>query len=73
MGALRQDLADGKGAPRPHRQSLMVPRYDIVPTRRICAPIWRRTRSIRFDENAQSMFDFRADDVVGKIARGRCC
>jgi pimeloyl-ACP methyl ester carboxylesterase len=58
---------------REHRartgQSLMVPRYDIVPI-----PPHLRTNLAANSihafpaETAQSMFDFRADDVVGKIA-----
>ena len=50
-------------------QSLMVPRYDIVPI-----PEHLRThvvaRSIEMfpAETAQSMYDFRAEDVVGNIA-----
>ncbi len=58
---------------RAHRartgKSLMVPRYDIVPI----PPHLRNNlakNSIEMfpAETAQSMFDFRADDVVGKIA-----
>ena len=58
---------------REHRaktgKSLMVPRYDIVPI----PPHLRNnlaSNSIQSfpAETAQSMFDFRADDVVGKIA-----
>ena len=58
---------------REHRaktgKSLMVPRYDIVPI----PPHLRNNlaaNSIQSfpAETAQSMFDFRADDVVGKIA-----
>jgi hypothetical protein len=50
-------------------QSLMVPRYDIVPV-----PEHLRThvvaRSIQMfpAETAQSMYDFRAEDVIGDIA-----
>jgi pimeloyl-ACP methyl ester carboxylesterase len=50
-------------------KSLMVPRYDIVPI-----PPHLRTNLAKNSvemfpaETAQSMFDFRADDVVGKIA-----
>jgi pimeloyl-ACP methyl ester carboxylesterase len=50
-------------------QSLMVPRYDIVPI-----PPEMRTHVVPGSiqmfpaETAQSMFDFRAEDVVGKIA-----
>jgi len=58
---------------RAHRartgQSLMVPRYEIVPI----PPHLRNNlakNSIEMfpAETAQSMFDFRADDVVGKVA-----
>jgi pimeloyl-ACP methyl ester carboxylesterase len=58
---------------REHRartgKSLMVPRYDIVPI----PPHLRgnlASNSIQSfpAETAQSMFDFRADDVVGRIA-----
>src|SRR4030095_2504352 len=50
-------------------RSLMVPRYDIVPI----PPHLRNNlaaNSIQSfpAETAQSMFDFRADDVVGRIA-----
>jgi pimeloyl-ACP methyl ester carboxylesterase len=58
---------------RRHRErtgkSLMVPRYDIVPI-----PPEMRTHVVPGSiqmfpaETAQSMFDFRAEDVVGKIA-----
>jgi pimeloyl-ACP methyl ester carboxylesterase len=60
-------------AGREHRartgKSLMVPRYEIVPI----PPHLRNNlakNSIEMfpAETAQSMFDFRADDVVGKIA-----
>ena len=58
---------------REHRaksgKSLMVPRYDIVP---IPAHLRNNLASNSIQsfpaETAQSMFDFRADDVVGKIA-----
>jgi dipeptidyl aminopeptidase/acylaminoacyl peptidase len=61
------------GEGRAHRaktgKSLMVPRYDIVPI----PPHLRNNlakNSIEMfpAETAQSMYDFRADDVVGKIA-----
>ena len=62
-------LAEGKRHREKTGESLMVPRYDIVPIpeklRNNLAP-----NSIQMfpAETAQSMFDFRADDVVGKIA-----
>ena len=59
---------------RDHRakfgKPLMVPRYDIVPI----PPHLRTNLAQELDprsspaETAQSMYDFRADDVVGKIA-----
>src|SRR5438105_15059334 len=58
---------------REHRaktgKSLMVPRYEIVP---IPAHLRHNLASNSIEmfpaETAQSMFDFRADDVVGRIA-----
>jgi len=62
-------LAEGRRVRAETGKSLMVPRYDIVPI-----PPHLRThlaqRSVQMfpAETAQSMFDFRADDVVGAIA-----
>ena len=62
-------LEEGKRHRARAGQSLMVPRYDIVPI-----PEHLRTHVVPGSiqmfpaETAQSMFDFRADDVVGKIA-----
>jgi pimeloyl-ACP methyl ester carboxylesterase len=66
---------------RAHRartgQSLMVPRYDIVPIPDHVRQSLERQRvgmlapnSVEMfpAETAQSMFDFRAEDVVGQIA-----
>jgi uncharacterized protein len=58
---------------REHRartgRSLMVPRYDIVPiTPHLRANLSKNSIEMFPVETAQSMFDFRADDVVGKIA-----
>ena len=59
---------------RAHRartgQPLMVPRYEIVPIPTAsCATICASNSIESFPaETAQSMYDFRADDVVGKIA-----
>ena len=60
-------------AGREHRartgKSLMVPRYDIVPIPpHLRANLARDSIEMFPAETAQSMFDFRADDVVGKIA-----
>ena len=62
---------------RAHRartgQSLMVPRYEIVPI-----PAHLRERLVPGSlqmftaETAQSMFDFRAEEVIGKIAPRPC-
>ena len=58
-------------------QSLMVPRYDIVPIpnhvkenldRQNVAMLAPNSVEMFPAETAQSMFDFRADDVVGRIA-----
>jgi uncharacterized protein len=70
-------LAEGRAHRERTGRSLMVPRYDIVPI-----PARLRDdlagRSVQMfpagtiqmfpAETAQSMFDFRADDVVGRIA-----
>jgi uncharacterized protein len=62
-------LAEGKRHRERTGQSLMVPRYDIVP---IPEHLRRHlsTNSIEMfpAETAQSMFDFRADDVIGRTA-----
>jgi pimeloyl-ACP methyl ester carboxylesterase len=58
-------------------QSLMVPRYDIVPIPGAVRADLEKQGKTMFPpgtitefpaETAQSMFDFRADDVVGRIA-----
>lgn len=62
-------LAEGKRHRERTGQSLMVPRYDIVPI-----PPEMRTHVVEGSiqmfpaETAQSMFDFRAEDVVAQIA-----
>jgi uncharacterized protein len=62
-------LEEGKRHRARTGQSLMVPRYDIVPI-----PEHMRTHLVSGSiqmfpaETAQSMYDFRADDVVAKIA-----
>lgn len=62
-------LALGRGYRAKNGKPLMVPRYDIVPI-----PPHLRTNLAKdsihefTSETAQSMYDFRADDVVGKIA-----
>jgi pimeloyl-ACP methyl ester carboxylesterase len=62
-------LEEGRAHRAKTGKSLMVPRYEIVPI----PPHLRNNlakNSIEMfpAETAQSMFDFRADDVVGKIA-----
>lgn len=50
-------------------QSLMVPRFDIVPIPEHLRHNMSAGGVMEFPaETAQSMFDFRADDVVGRIA-----
>jgi dipeptidyl aminopeptidase/acylaminoacyl peptidase len=62
-------LADGKAHREKHGTSLMVDRYDIVPIPpRLRANLAKNSIEKFPAETAQSMFDFRADDVVGKIA-----
>jgi uncharacterized protein len=58
---------------RAHRErtgkSLMVPRYDIVPIPpHLRGNLAKNSVEMFPAETAQSMFDFRADDVVGRIA-----
>jgi hypothetical protein len=63
-------LEEGKRHRARTGKSLMVPRYDIVPI-----PQHMRTHVVAGSiqmfpaETAQSMYDFRAEEVVGKIAR----
>jgi dipeptidyl aminopeptidase/acylaminoacyl peptidase len=62
-------LAQGKEHRARTGQSLMVPRYDIVPIPpHLRANLAKGSHQMFPAETAQSMFDFRADDVVGKIA-----
>src|SRR5919201_5289257 len=70
-------LEEGKRHRARTGQSLMVPRYDIVPIPQHVQDNLAQQNVQMFPagsiemfpaETAQSMFDFRADDVVGKIA-----
>jgi dipeptidyl aminopeptidase/acylaminoacyl peptidase len=62
-------LADGREHRKRTGKSLMVPRYDIVPIPPHLRGNLAKGSLQEFPaETAQSMFDFRADDVVGKIA-----
>jgi pimeloyl-ACP methyl ester carboxylesterase len=70
-------LAEGRAYRERTGRSLMVPRYDIVPIpARLSDDLAGRavqmfpagTIAMFPAETAQSMFDFRADDVVGRIA-----
>jgi len=62
-------LAEGKRHRERTGESLMVPRYDIVPIpEHLRGNLAQRSIQMFPAETAQSMFDFRADDVVGKIA-----
>ena len=70
-------LAEGRAYRERTGRSLMVPRYDIVPIpKRLRDDLAGRavqmfpagTIEMFPAETAQSMFDFRADDVVGRIA-----
>ena len=63
-------LEKGKGYRAKHGKPMMVPRYDIVPI----PPHLRTNLAEQLDPGLHlrrprsSMYDFRADDVVGKIA-----
>jgi hypothetical protein len=62
-------LSDGKAHREKTGKSLMVDRYDIVPIPPHLRGNLAKNSIEQFPaETAQSMFDFRADDVVGKIA-----
>lgn len=62
-------LAQGKAHREKTGQSLMVPRYDIVPIPpHLRGHVVPGSIQMFPAETAQSMFDFRADDVVGHIA-----
>ena len=62
-------LAEGKRHRERTGKSLMVPRYDIVPIPPHLRNNLAKDSIHEFPaETAQSMFDFRADDVIGKIA-----
>jgi hypothetical protein len=62
-------LEEGKRHRERTGQSLMVPRYDIVPIpTHLRGHVIDRSVQTFPAETAQSMFDFRAEDVVAKIA-----
>ncbi|MPZ56494.1 MAG: alpha/beta fold hydrolase [Rhizobiales bacterium] len=62
-------LVDGKRHREKTGKSLMVPRYDIVPIPEHLRGHLAANSIHEFPaETAQSMFDFRADDVVGQMA-----
>src|SRR5262244_1093660 len=62
-------LKDGREHRAKTGKSLMVPRYDIVPIPPHLRNNLAQNSIHEFPaETAQSMFDFRADEVVGKIA-----
>ena len=62
-------LAEGKRHRAATGQSLMVPRYDIVPIpEHLRGNLAAGSIEMFPAETAQSMYDFRADDVVGKMA-----
>jgi hypothetical protein len=62
-------LAEGKRHREKTGQSLMVPRYDIVPIpEHLRGHLASNSIQMFTAETAQSMYDFRADDVIGKAA-----
>jgi len=61
--------AEGKRHRERTGKSLMVPRYDIVPIPEHLRKHLSQNSILHFTaETAQSMYDFRADDVIGKAA-----
>ena len=77
MGAFHRHAGRGSGAPRAHRPLAHGAALDIVPIpKRLREDLAGRavqmfpagTIEMFPAETAQSMFDFRADDVVGRIA-----
>jgi hypothetical protein len=62
-------LAEGKRHRERTGKSLMVPRYDIVPIpEHLRHHLSKNSIEMFPAETAQSMFDFRADDVIGRTA-----
>ena len=62
-------LAEGKKHRETTGESLMVDRYDIVPIPpHLRSNLAQNSVTLFPAETAQSMFDFRADDVIGNIA-----
>ena len=62
-------LADGRRHRQQNGKSLMVPRFDIVPIPERLRDRMSPGSIMEFPaETAQSMYDFRADEQVGKIA-----
>jgi pimeloyl-ACP methyl ester carboxylesterase len=62
-------LEDGARVRRETGKSLMVPRYDIVPIPEKLRGHLAQNSVMMFPaETAQTMFDFRAEDVIGNIA-----
>ena len=63
-------LAEGKRHREKTGKSLMVPRYDIVPIpEHLRGHLAQNSIQMFTAETAQSMYDFRADDVIGKARR----
>jgi alpha-beta hydrolase superfamily lysophospholipase len=62
-------LAEGKRHREKTGKSLMVPRYDIVPIpQHLRGHLAPNSIQMFTAETAQSMYDFRADDVIGRAA-----
>ena len=62
-------LAEGKRHREKTGESLMVPRYDIVPIpQHLRGHLAQNSIQMFTAETAQSMFDFRADNVIGNAA-----
>ena len=62
-------LAEGKRHREQTGKSLMVPRYDIVPIpEHLRSHVAPNSIQMFSAETAQSMFDFRADDVIAQVS-----
>ncbi len=66
-------LDEGRAHKARTGESLMVSRYDIVPIpEHLRGHVVERSAARMTAETAQGMFDFRAEDVIGKIAPRPC-
>jgi pimeloyl-ACP methyl ester carboxylesterase len=66
-------LAEGKRHRQRTGEAMMVKRYDIVPIpAHLRGHVIEKSADVMTAETAQSMFDFRAEDVIGNISPRPC-